>query len=360
MKPASSSHSRNQVLPQDRLLLSAACVLLCVSFISGGSSQQTNAGVMLSQLLAIPVLLYALWQAQRRGCFAQMRWSVTLFAFVAAIPLLQLLPLPEWLWNLPAARQLLQHDLSAAGVTSIQYRWSLTPAATERDLLSLLPAAALFFAGITLGSAAQIRLYWLVIALSFSSLVLGIAEVGAGQGSILNLYPQWPPSLGGIFANPNHQAASIAIALVLSIALLLDARSRSEAQRRAFLAAMAKFGALILVFVLAIPMIGSRAGPIIAIVPTVLFVLSSGAVPLERVRHHRGTQIILSIIAIVFVLGILGALNWTTGRSSDRHDSFRIDKTDDFDRIYACAPGWRHRWIRSLVRPGRCRFAARR
>lgn len=316
MKPAHSSHSRHRVQPQDRLLLGTACALLCLAFATGGSSQQTNAGVMLAQLLAIPVLLYALSQALQRGCLAQMRWSVALFALIVAIPLLQLLPLPESLWNLPVARQLLSRDLSSAGVTGLQYRWSLTPAATERDALSLLPATALFFAALALGSAAQTRLFWLVIALSFSSLVLGVAQVGAGQDSVLNLYPQWPVSLGGVFANPNHQAAAIAIALVLAIALLLDARRRAKRSEE-FSVQPWLFTALIAVFVLAIPMMGSRAGPVIAVVPAVLFVLCSGAVPLERIRHHRGTQILAAATAVVFAIALYGALNWTTGARID-------------------------------------------
>ena len=287
-----------------------------MAFVTGGSSQETNAGVMVAQLLAIPVLFFALWEAQRRERLVQMRWSVVLFACVASIPLVQLLPLPEWLWNLPTARQLLQHDLSDAGVRMLQYRWSLSPAATERDLLSLLPAAALFFAGIALGSEAQSRLFWLVIALSFFSLVLGVAQMGGGQDSVLNLFPQWEPAMGGAFANPNHQVASIAIALVLAIAMMFEARSQVSYGEGAPMLPWV-FGALAAIFVLAIPMIGSRAGPIIAIVPTVIFILCSGAVSLERVRHHRGTQIILLIAALVLVIGIHGALSWTTGEKID-------------------------------------------
>jgi hypothetical protein len=313
---AKSTRSQDRMRPQDRLLLCSAGVLLCLAFVTGGSSQETNAGVMISQLLAIPVLLFALWEAQRRGRLAQMRWSIVVFAFVASIPLMQLLPLPEWLWNLATARQLLRHDLFDAGVSMLQYRWSLSPAATERDALSLLPAAALFFAGIALGFEARTKLFWLVIALSFSSLVLGVAQMGAGQDSVLNPFPQWEPAMGGVFANPNHQAASIAIALVLAIALMFESRSQVRQGERAPVLPWV-FGALAAIFVLAIPMIGSRAGPIIAIVPTVIFILSSGAVPLERVRHHRGTQIILLIAALVLVIGIHGALSWTTGQKID-------------------------------------------
>ena len=314
MTPTSSTRSQS-VKPQDRFLLASACVLLCLSFITGGSSQETNAGVMAAQLVAIPVLVYALWEAQRRGIFFTSRLSISVFAFVVAIPLVQLLPLPEAWWNLPSARQLLQRDLAEAGVTSLQYRWSLASTATERDLLSLLPATALFFVALALGTVAQRRLYWLVICLSFFSLILGAAQVGAGQASILNPYPQWVPALGGVFANPNHQAASIAIALVFSIALMFDVRSR--VRRGENLPVLPWIlGTLIAVFILAIPMIGSRAGPIIAVVPVALLVLGRGTISYERMRE-RGAQAILLVAAFALLIGIHAAVSWTTGDKID-------------------------------------------
>ena len=291
-------------------------MLLCVAFVSGGSSQEDNAGMLIARLLAMPVLLFALWEAQRRGVLGQSRLSLAAFAFVFSIPLMQLLPLPEWLWVSAPARQLLQHDLAEAGVSNIQYRWSLSPAATERDVLSLLPAAALFVAAITLGAEAHRRLYWLVMALAFFSVVLAVAQMGAGQDSILNLYPQWVPAMGGIFANPNHQAATVAIALVLAISMLLDARSRARRGERVR-ALVWIFSALIVAFVLIVPMIGSRAGPILSIVSAATVALCSGVIPAERVREHRSTQLILCLAAAVLLVGIYAAFNWTTGAKID-------------------------------------------
>ena len=321
-----SSHRDGRVSAQDRLLLGTVCVLLCVTFVSGGSSQEDNAGMLIARLLAIPVLVFALCEAQRRGVLDQGRWSLAAFAFVFSIPLMQLLPLPEWLWASVPARQLLQHDLAEAGVSNIQYHWSLSPGATERDVLSMLPAAALFVAAITLGAEAHRRLYWLVMALAFFSVVLAIAQMGAGQESILNLYPQWVPAMGGIFANPNHQAATVAIALVLAISMLLDTRSRVRRGEPVRVLELA-FTALIVVFVLTVPMIGSRAGPILSIVSAVIVAVCSGAVPAERVREHRGTQVILCLAAGVLLVGIYAAFNWTTGAKIDVMRSTLIRQT---------------------------------
>lgn len=311
-----SSRRDGRVSQQDRLLLGAACVLLCATFVSGGSSQESNAGMLIARLLAIPVLLLAFWAAQRRGALSHARWSLVALAFVASIPLMQLLPLPEWLWISAPARQLLQRDLAEAGVSNIHYHWSLSPGATERDVFSLLPGAALFVAAIALGAEAHRRLYWLVMALGFFSVVLAVAQMGAGQDSILNLYPQWVPAMGGIFANPNHQAASVAIALVLAISMLLDARSRTRRGENVHTLQWI-FAALIVMFVLTVPMIGSRAGPILCIVSAVVVTLSSGVAPAQRVREHRGAQLILCLAAAVLLVGVYAAFNWTAGTKID-------------------------------------------
>ena len=309
-------HSRILAQPNDRPLLFLTCVLLSVCFITGGSSQESGFGVMIAQLLAIPVLLYALMQAWRRSRLGPVRWSIGVLIFIVSIPLLQLLPLPQWLWSLPPARLLLQHDLTAAGVIGLQTRWSLAPAATERDLLSLLPAVALFFSVINLDRDALRNVLRVVVGLALFSLLLGIAQLGAGQFSMLNPYKQWVPAMGGIFANPSHQAAMLAIALVLSLALMLDARRRAQRGNGARTHPWV-YAALAAVFVIAIPMAGSRAGPIIAIVPTAAFVIICGAIPLDRLRHHFPTQLIFLITMMVLAVGIYSAMSWTQGESVD-------------------------------------------
>ena len=316
----------NPAEPQGRPLFILTCVLLSVCFVSGGSSQESGVGVMIGQLLAIPVLFFALLKAWPSGRLAPVRWSVAVVAFVVLIPLLQLLPVPAWLWNLPPARVSLQHDLTTAGVTGLHYRWSLVPAATERDLLSLLPAVALFFAAITLGRSALRHVFGVVIGLALFSLLLGIAQLSAGQHSILNPYPQWVPEMGGVFVNPNHQATALALALVLSVALMLDARRRARRGDGAR-ALPWVYAVLAAVFAIAIPLTGSRAGPIIAIVPTVVFVMACGAIPFDRLRHHRPTQLIFLIAMAALVVGIYSAMSWTRGDKVDAIRSILVKQT---------------------------------
>ena len=293
----------------DRILLVLAGVLLSVCFICGGSSQETGLGVTIAQLLAIPVLLYALAQAWLGGHLAPARWSIAVVVLIVALPLLQLLPLPAWLWHMPAARVLLQQDLASAGVSTIDYRWSLAPAATQRDLLELLPGVALFFAALAMGRSAWRGALWWIIGLALFSVVLAFAQIAAAQDSILNPFPQFVPAMAGVFANKNHQASALAIGLVLSVAMLLDAKrqlSRGDA-------AQFQLGlciALAAVFALVLPLVNSRAGVLIALVATAATLLNSGAMSFERLRQNRPTRWLIGLALVILAVGIYGSFAW--------------------------------------------------
>src|SRR5690606_29904039 len=101
--------------------------------------------------------------------------------------------------------------------------WSLTPAATLRGALSLLPAVALFVAALGVDTATQRRLLVLCVALPVASLVLGFLQLGAPQDSLLNPYPEWAPAMNGTFANPNHQGTAMLVGLGICLAFAVGA-----------------------------------------------------------------------------------------------------------------------------------------
>ncbi len=278
-----------------------------LAFVTGGSSQQTNLGVMATELLAIPVLAYALREAHVRGRLTMTRWSTMIFASAAAIPLLQLLPLPQSLWNIPDARRSLLSDLVHAGVTTAGQTWSLTPGATERGFLLLLPASALFISAIALGREAHKRLYWVLTGLCLFSIALGIAQIAAGQQSVLNPFPQWSPEMGGVFANPNHQADAIAVCLVLSVAMAIDERRRvrrldgSRPRLRALLTLTALFGLSLLI-------VRSRAGIVIGILGTTAVLIACRAISFNLIQGSWLSRLKLLTVAAGLTLAVYGAV----------------------------------------------------
>lgn len=292
-------------------------LLLTVAFVSGGSSQENGWGVTVAELLALVVMLCVLSQRAWYKRLADARWGLAVACLIVAIPLLQLLPIPAWLWQWPSPRSALQHDLAAAGVTGIAHRWSLAPAATERDLFLLLPGLALFMSALVLPRDAWRQLLWWFVALVTLSVVLAFAQLGVPQDSFLNPFPQYVPALTGVFANRNHQACAMAMGMVLALTLLFDARSRVQRGERAHAVVIA-CAILAALFAAILPLVGSRAGVIIAIVGAAATLLANGAWSPRHLRETRAARWLSILALVVLAVGVYGAFAWM------QHDS-RID-----------------------------------
>ncbi|HET6397165.1 MAG TPA: O-antigen ligase family protein, partial [Pseudoxanthomonas sp.] len=187
---------------------------------------------------------------------------------------------------------------------------SKTPWATERGLWALLPGLGAFVAAVALPRRQQVPLAWTIVLAATASLVLGLLQLGAPQDSILNPFPQWQPALNGFFANQNHQATGIGIALVLLAAWAFDPRRRTHARhaRAAGLVAVAGLAVLLLV---ALPIVGSRAMTLISLGALLLVPVGTGwlAQRLERREHSRqGTFLLLGgMLAAACLLAAVSA-----------------------------------------------------
>ncbi|HEY6941832.1 O-antigen ligase family protein, partial [Dokdonella sp.] len=288
-------------------LVAGALMALC--FATGGSSQQTGIGTALAQLASLPILVHAVLRTRSRGGLRAFRAPIVVAVLIASIPWLQLVPIPSWLWSLPPARVALAHDLAAAGVEDVSLRWSLSPAATERDALSMLPPLALFFCALAVDRGAWRGLCAWLVALCACSLLLGFAQSGVAQDSVLNPFPQYAPALAGVFANRNHQAVALTIGLVLSVALLVDARRRGTERGGRSIAAV-PFALSALLLAVALPLVGSRAGIVIAMIAIGVVLPAAGVPSLARLREHRPTRWATAAVLGLLVAGIHVGLAW--------------------------------------------------
>lgn len=310
------SHVVSTMKLGERVQLIAAATLLCLSFISGGDSAEPNLGMMVSQIVAIPVLLFAIMLGIECGSLASSRWAVFAVLLIVLLPLLQLLPLPAWIWNLSDERVRLLQDLKAAGATAVDQRGSLSPIATERSLYFMLPGLALFFSMLALGRRAWRAMLVVVIILSICNLALAFAQVMAGQQSAINPYPDFTPALGGIFANRNHQADLLAISLMLVATFMLQSWKRRDQYRRS----NARIGAMVvlaLIFIFSLPLVGSRAGVIVAMLMLMGVLLSSGLPNPRAFLKSRYLQIGSALILLLFVVGLYAALAWMQSDAGD-------------------------------------------
>lgn len=318
----------------DRVTLSLTLITLVLCFVTGGSSSQTGIGVMLAELLALPLLALALWRAWQRQRLWRARWALGVLLAILCLPIVQLLPLPESLWRLAPARLALREDLTAFGVDAISLRWSLAPAATERNVYLLLPAVALFLVPLAVRRRAWPALLGWPIGLAVFTLLLAFVQMGLPQDSFVNPFPEFEPSLSGVFANKNHQASALAIGLVLALSRLQEAYRDRAWHDRWRTAKQALYWTIVLLSILALPLVKSRAGLLIAMVACGLLLLSSGMLSARHWRASLSARVLTVLAVAVLLLGSWGAFAWMQSEAAldgSRWDMFTTTWRLGFD-----------------------------
>ena len=141
---------------------------------------------------------------------------------LVALPLVQLLPLPEFAWNWLPGRDFYAAASSAAGAISGHRAVSLIPNATESALLVVLIPIAVFLATVSTSEAQLKQLLNLFIGLAVLQAIIGLAQFGTGSLTVF-----WPPEGGkissayGTYPNYDHFAGFLEMALPLVLALLI-------------------------------------------------------------------------------------------------------------------------------------------
>lgn len=298
-----------------RLFRYALQLLLILAFVTGGSAQISGWDDTIVQLLALPVLAWALWRIGRLPASGVRNMALAVAAFVALVPLLQLLPVPEWIWRLPEARQRLAADLAAVGAVP-EFRWSLAPSATEAAFLFLLPPLAAFAATVSTGVGTHRLMLRTIMFLALFSLLLAFAQLGVPRESLLNPFPQWAAQLNGVFANQNHQGISLVLAIIIALATMLKALPRTgDGLRQAWTPWV--FGFVALFALCALPLTNSRASVLIAVFAVGAVPLALGIFTAENIRRDWRVRAGLVACLALIALGVWGAVGWMQADAVD-------------------------------------------
>ncbi len=246
--------------------------LAVASAVLGGASAGPLWPRVVVELAALPALALAL--AGDGGRPLPPRVIPLLAILAAAIPALQLVPLPPAWWTRLAGRAPEAEALRQAGLPLAWRPASLYPGATLDALLALVPPAAMALAAARLSRVEQRQVLAAWMAVGLAGLMLGAAQIALPGPSGPYLYSITNyGSLVGFFANRNHEA-SFLLALAPLAAVLAGEEGAVAALARAF-------------FVLAIVGLGvvqSRAGAILA-VPALL-----GAAAIVLTRRSGGRR----------------------------------------------------------------------
>ena len=268
----------------------AAAVLLAFSFAFGGASQGHALRLALVELTSLSLLVLASGRLIQTGLWREHRFALSLLAAVVAIPLVQLIPLPPAVWTSLPGRDQMVLALELAGLQPGWAPLSLAPDRTWGSALALAPPAAFFLAMLTLSHLHRVRLVQFCIAAAIAGILLGAAQLATGDR--LYLW-DWAKAgqVRGFFANRNHLASSLLVALPFAI-IFGAATLRRRDQRTSLL----WFGALFAgVVVVALAAIRSRAG-ITLFAPVMLASLLGAWIAAGRGRPGTGLLVMIGSV----------------------------------------------------------------
>jgi len=284
--------------------LAALCLL--ASLFLGGASRTNEVQVAVVELLSLPALLWAIWRMTVDNGWKAHRLPVLILAAVAAIPLLQLIPLPGELWARLPGHHAAAGGLRAAGLEIGWRPISLTPLATMGYVLALLPPAAIFLSALVTSDRERLWLTSMVVLAALVSISIGGMQIASGNQSPLYFY--FPTNLGsavGLFSNRNHQAALLIAALPLA-ALWVTFGSKSQRFRIPLIVAAVAF---LLVAIIGLVIVRSRAG-VLMLAPSLVASLIIMAMA-RSARNRRtfamvgGGVVVALFLAVAFGIGPL-------------------------------------------------------
>lgn len=266
-------------------------VLLAFSFAFGGASQGHALRLALVELASLPLLVLASGQLIQTGSWRQHRLAIGLLAAVVAIPLIHLIPLPPAVWTSLPGRNEMVLALELAGLQPGWAPLSMAPDRTWGSALALVPPSALFLAVLSLSHVQRERMVQACIAAAVVGILLGAAQLASGGGSLYLWNWTGAGSVTGFFANRNHLASFLLIALPFAV-ISGAATLRRRDQRTSALWFGALFAGLVVV---ALAAIRSRAG-ITLFVPVMAMSLLAAWIAAGRGRPGPGLLVLVGSV----------------------------------------------------------------
>lgn len=243
-----------------------AAVFWAALVLTGGASRADALGQLPTRAMAALVLLIViLWRF--KVDVARDRAALAILAAMAALLVLQLVPLPASVWTSLPGREGIARIALLTGEPQIFRPISMSPDATLNALFSLSAPITMAVVVACLSAVDRARLVGVVLAGVMLSAFVGAVQF---TGAILDnpFINDTPGASSGMFANRNHQALFLAIGILLAPCWAFIGE-RSKQQKLALWRPSAAAG-LMLLFALMILATGSRAGLLLAAIAIVL------------------------------------------------------------------------------------------
>jgi O-antigen ligase len=286
------------------LLFGLCAFTIVCSVVLGGATHSGSLSDGILQYLALPLLLVAAWRLiDLRSATTKDRPLGRELLFCVAIvlvPLLQLAPLPAWLWSMLPNRAPVASVFELLGGDLPWMPLSVSPEATSIGALSLVVPIAVFLgcAQLSLGERRLISL--VVLAIGVVSVFLGLLQVAQGTSSPLRFYAITNSAEAvGFFANRNHFAALLYSVMLITATWTIETTFTAQADSARG--------------------IRDSAAIVAAVIGFTVLVIIVAAQAMARSRAGLG-------LTIVAIFGALALAGWDrrAGRGSGRRGSWRL------------------------------------
>ena len=281
-------------------VLAPPLALMIAALIFGGASRLNPIGFMVVELFGLLALMPALLRSPDFSYSRLTLAALAILVLTAALPILQLTPLPPAVWSTLPGRAPMAQAVAVVGLPPHWRSMSLTPDLTAAAVLFLLAPAGMFVAALQCSPRERLWLVVAVIAIAIVSVLVGVVQAASGHSENVQFYPAATVGLpNGFFANRNHQASFMVAAIGLCAALLGPERLPVELNRRPFV-----IMAAMLLFAIASAATLSRTGVILsgAMLIAALAAMQGRMHGVNRwLRFAVPAAVILALCALVLV-----------------------------------------------------------
>lgn len=198
-------------------------IMLTASMVFGGATHAGYLGDVALQTLALPLIFLATLELMENGAPLGAKAPLVFVAMVLVLPILQLVPLPDVLWNALPGRSMIAETFELIDQQCPALPLTMSPSKTWASALAILPPLSIFLGCMLLTGKERWQLARVVVGLAVFSVFIGLAQLAGGPESPLRFYAVTNKTEAvGFFANRNHFAAMLCAALVLAICWLAD------------------------------------------------------------------------------------------------------------------------------------------
>lgn len=288
-------------------------LFIVIVFAMGGASRDDTLSLLFLRPFAGLVLGIGLvglrWdQVRRHG------WLFLLLGGLVLLHILHLIPLPPGVWTALPGRETVVDAMAVVNTaTGQEAAWrplSLVPFRTWNSLFALLvPFAALVMLAQLDTPRMHRRLVITMIVLAAVSALLGLFQALGPANAGLYLYRITNRGLAvGLFANRNHNAAFVAVALPMIGYLLLKLREGGQLGSGWIGQALLALGIALVPFVL---LTGSRAGLILVVIGIAAAMwIGGGKASFAQFGRQRK---LAAVLVAIFVALVAMAIMFPTG-----------------------------------------------